>query len=187
MTKMLEWMNSICDPEGNPRITTPWTTRNATVATEGRFMVMVPAIPEVTRTDGPKIDKWTKFPEGGKTLDVAALKAFCDGPRIQKCADCKGRGKVDGETCWECEGSKKVPVVSYARFDDVEFDRVLLAKILDCPTVGDTITVKLSKKEGEIYITGKGWRAVLMSMRQGSCPGSPDFFAIATAPIGATQ
>jgi len=121
-------LQPFCWPDNTrPKIRTPWTTNGFTYASDGWLCVRVPALPEVTRTDGPNaarvfkdVDRLSE--EGAIPLASIAIPdpipcSRCDGGRIKEfpCKECDGTGTVTyhGQhyrrdwdiDCPACEGS----------------------------------------------------------------------------------
>jgi len=123
-------LQPFCWPDNTrPTIQTPWTADGFTYATDGLICIRVPALPEVTRSDGPNAPKMfarmdplseeNAVPLASITIPDPIPCVTCDGGRIKEfpCDECDGSGTVIyharrrrslGEwpiDCPACEGS----------------------------------------------------------------------------------
>ncbi len=93
-------LKKFCGPDVNHQLREPFSEGAYTYATNGRFLIRVPRIPEITATR-PDCVKLEKLVFGVSEKNYKPLLAYPE-PKKERCGICKGSGR--STECEECEG-----------------------------------------------------------------------------------
>jgi hypothetical protein len=132
----LDDLQPFCWPDNTrPRLQTPWTREGFTYATDGFICIRVPALPEVTRTDGPVAENTFQSLDMLSEADAIPLSAIAI-PEPKPCETCDGgnRKEVDVD-CEECDGAGISQEMQLVRIGDVGYQAALLRRLLTLPNV----------------------------------------------------